>query len=242
MRALLHVHSSWSYDGEATLDELARWGAGRGLGAILLTEHVNDFDAVKMESYVGAVDALAGSACRLVPGLEFAVRGGFHLLGFDLRAWTSTVDPVAAARFIRDQGGIAVLAHPARYKGRWPEDDALAALHGIEVWNARYDGRFFPPGDLIETARDLCARFGHLGFFGGQDLHQRSRQRLVVTDVEAATLEGFLGALRRRAARFGAPGFRLDARPDRSAGTGVLIKLGHRCYRFARERRTRWVG
>jgi hypothetical protein len=241
MRALLHVHSTWSYDGQSTLEELAAWGAARGIDAILLTEHVNDFDQDKMERYVGEVDALRDLRCRLVPGLEFAVRGGFHILGFNLRAWTRTVEPLDAVRFIRDQGGIGVLAHPARHACRWPADEVVQQLHGIEVWNSRYDGRFFPPADVIEAARRLGERFEHLRFFGGQDLHQLTDHRLVVSEAaDGRSVEGLLGALVRGEVLFGTPGFRLKGRPDKSSL--VLIKLGQKCYRTARGLRDRWFG
>jgi len=178
-----------------------------------------------------------------VPGLEFAVRGGFHVLGLNLRAWTRTVDPAGTVRFIREHGGIAVLAHPARYRGRWPDDDVLRELHGIEVWNARYDGRFVPPGSVIETARAVCARFEHLRFFGGQDLHQASDQRLVATQVRAGDgVQDLLGSLLRGEASFGAPGFRLSAIPHEAARTSSWMKLGERCYRTARRWRDRWTG
>jgi hypothetical protein len=143
----------------------------------------------------------------------------------------------------REQGGIAVLAHPSRYGGRWPADDVLRELHGIEVWNARYDGRFVPPGPVIESARAVCSRFANLRFFGGQDLHAASSQRLVSSHAaDGAGVPGLIAALARGEATFGAPGFRLPSRPEASARSAGLLKLGHRCYLAARRLRDRWTG
>src|SRR5262245_50531957 len=162
MKALLHVHSNYSYDGQPTLEALAAWGASRQLDAIFLTEHTNDFDSNKMQKFVRHCEDLAKEPCRLVPGLEFPVRGGFHLLGLSLRVFEPVVEPLAAVRFIHEQGGLAVLAHPARYKGTWPDAAMLAELDGIEVWNARYDGRFVPSERVLSATEAVIGRLPQL--------------------------------------------------------------------------------
>lgn len=243
MRALLHAHSDYSYDGEPTVEELCTWGSSRGLDLILLTEHVNDFDASKMKRFVDEVDSLSSSRCRLVPGLEFAVRGGFHLLGFNIRSWEPLVEPAEVASFIRDQGGLAVLAHPARYRGLWPDDETLRALHGIEVWNAAYDGRFVPSGNVLAASKARRTAFGHLNFFGGQDMHRLVDHRLIVTESSAETgVDGFLQDLERGLTTFGAAGFRFAGNPPAGSPPTTLLKLSHLSYVLARRVRDRWIG
>lgn len=240
MKALLHVHSSYSYDGVPSLEDLSEWGASRGLDLLFLTEHTNDFDAGKMDRLVQHCDALSERRCRLVPGLEFAVRGGFHLLGYNVRRFEPIVDPVAASAFIRDQGGVAVLAHPSRYGGAWPERSAIEALDGIEVWNVRYDGRFLPPGRLVSrVAHERLARRPLL-LFGGQDLHETTSRRLVTTTSEAGGgVGGFVDALRSGDVRFGAAPFRLDARNGAPSRRLRMLGAAHAIYRAARRVRHR---
>jgi len=238
VRGLLHVHSTFSYDARNGLDELAAWGERRGLDAILLTEHVNGFDEAKMDRYVREVDALAGRRCRLVPGLEFAVKGGFHILGCNLRRWSPTTDPAGVARFIRDHGGIGILAHPARYRGRWPAGGTLDELHGIEVWNARYDGRFLPSGHVVAQSMAVRATRRTLRFFGGQDLHEADDHRIVVTEADSTDgLDGFLRALARGEFVFGHAPVSLCGVRDPGLATVPLLKLGHWSYRVARRMR-----
>ena len=233
MRALLHVHSNYSYDGEPSLEKLAAWGASRGLGAILLSEHTNDFDRAKMSRFVAHCDALAGEPCRLVPGLEFPVRGGFHLLGFSIRTFEPIVDPVAAVRFIRDQGGLAVLAHPARYKGVWPDDAMLAELDGIEVWNARYDGRFVPSERVLAASEAVIKRQPHLARYCGQDLHATHSHRMVVVKAQAADADELVGKLRIGEATLGAATARFAMRGPLAFPARLMAGVVHPVYRAA---------
>jgi len=233
MKALLHVHSDYSYDGEPSLETLAAWGASRGLDAILLSEHTNDFDREKMNRFVAHCDALAAERCRLVPGLEFPVRGGFHLLGFSIRAFEPIVDPVTAVRFIHDQGGLAVLAHPARYKGVWPDAAMLAVLDGIEVWNARYDGRFVASERVLAASEAVIKRHPHLARYCGQDLHVPQPHQLLAVEARAADADEFVGKLRIGEATLGAATSRFAMRGPLSVAARLVSGVGHPLYRAA---------
>ena len=240
VKALLHVHSTFSYDGESTLAELAAWGRRRGLEAIFLSEHVNDFDETKMRRLVAECAALRGSGAELVPGLEFAVRGGFHLLGYGVATFRAEADPAEAVRFIQGQGGVAVLAHPIRYRGRWPAPEVLRVMNGIEVWNARYDGRFFPSGDVMSAFRTRCDEWDAVHPFGGQDLHVVTSNRLVATEASGAgSADEMLDHLRLGQAQFGAQPVRVSmaSRPGRL--TIACARGLHRGYRLARTIRDR---
>jgi hypothetical protein len=241
MKALLHVHSDFSYDGKNSLEELARWGAQRGLDALLLSEHVNDFDDDKMRRLVERCDGLNGSGgAILVPGLEFAVEGGFHILGFALRRFRATVKPAEAVRFIRDEGGLAVLAHPARYRGAWPAPEVLALLDGIEVWNATYDGRFFPSGKILRACGERLGRVTNARPFGGQDLHTVTRNRLVATEArDARSVPELIDALRAGSTRFGAAGFRFGMAGRPRGPKVALASVCHAVYRTAKRTRDR---
>jgi hypothetical protein len=238
VRALLHVHSNYSYDGVPDLEDLAAWGEERGLDFIFLSEHANDFDDTKMDRFVRHCDQLAGHRCRLIPGLEFAVRGGFHFLGFHLRRFEPLVEPADTARFIREQGGIGVIAHPGRYGGRWPDSDAIAMLHGIEGWNAAYDGRFLPSGAVLRGSRGQ-ARIGRgLSLFGGQDLHRLASHRLVATEFQGdVTISEAVGRLRRGEFWFGAGGVRLRSDPEIAGCLLVAASVAHGLYALARKAR-----
>jgi hypothetical protein len=240
MKVLLHVHSSYSYDGVPTLGELVAWGEGRGLDLIFVTEHANDFDRSKMERFVRDCDAVSGARCRLVPGLEFPLAGGFHLLGFAVRRFVPSTDPRTVVSFIKEQAGIAVLAHPARYKGAWLPDEAMSELDGIEAWNATYDGRFLPSGAILSSCGRERRRFPHLMLFGGQDLHKLRSGRLITTELPAVDgVEAAVAALRKGQGAFGSGPWRIGARSPLSSGLLHVTGIGHSGYRFLRRVRDR---
>ncbi len=54
IRAAVHVHTDWSYDGSWDLEALARELKRRGYGAVLTAEHDRTFDAGRWARYRGA--------------------------------------------------------------------------------------------------------------------------------------------------------------------------------------------
>jgi hypothetical protein len=240
--ALLHVHTDFSYDGEDSPERLAAWAASRGLDLVCLTEHTNDFDDAKMERLVERCARASRPGCRLVAGLEFPVRGGFHLLAFGLARFRRLAAGRDVAEFARDEGAVVVLAHPARYRGSWPDDELLARLDGIEVWNARYDGRFIPPGALLDAVRRVRARHPRLALFGGQDLHALTANRLVTTRWTATFEPVELRArLTDGSARFGAGATTLFSAVEPGTATRALYRLLHAGYSALRRTRDRLV-
>ena len=70
--------------------------------------------------------------------------------GLGIRHFTGVKDPIALARFIRAQGGLAVVSHPSRYGYEIPPA-LVGEIDGIEVWNASNDSRFVPDGKVIAS-------------------------------------------------------------------------------------------
>ena len=195
----MHVHSMLSYDGQHTLAELASFGRARGYSFIGMTDHSDTFDDDKMKLLVGECERLSDDRFLLIAGLEFSCEHNLHLIGLGIRHFTSEKDPVALARFIRAQGGLAVVSHPSRYGYKIPPA-LVGEIDGIEVWNASNDSRFVPDGKVIDMWRGLRRHNRALAAFGGQDLHRITRQRhvrlLLGGDGGELTVERVLARLR----------------------------------------------
>jgi hypothetical protein len=173
MRAAVHIHSDWSYDGSWGLEDLAAELKRRGYEAMLMAEHDRGFDEERWRAYRQAcAAATAGEGILVVPGIEYSdPENVVHVpvWGKDLPflgEGRRTADLIAAAA---EAGAAAMLAHPER-RDAWNrvEQQSLERLVGIEVWNRKYHG--WAPGPL---ASELCARSEGLTPFFGLDFHTR---------------------------------------------------------------------
>lgn len=185
---IIHVHSRFSHDGQHTLEEIVLLAKRRGYDFVGLTEHAESFDAEKMASLVQECQRLSTAELLLIPGVEFACGPDLHILGLGIQRFTNLLDPVAVARFVRAQGGLAIIAHPGRSHFTIPAG-LETHVDGIEVWNARYDGRFVPDVRTIAFWDNLKGRARSLVAVGGQDLHEIRAQCHVKLSVACAVLE-----------------------------------------------------
>ena len=143
IRAVLHAHSTWSYDGHWTLPAIARLYGRLGVRAVMMTEHDTGFDPASFGDYRAACLAASTPRCTLIPGIEYSSPdNAVHILTWGLdqflaehRPVTETLADVAAA------GGAAILAHPVRRAAWMLFDPAwVPYLSGIELWNRKSDG------------------------------------------------------------------------------------------------------
>ena len=209
LRVAAHVHSTWSYDGEWALEDLARAFARRGYDAVLMSEHDRTFDDASWERFCAACSAASACGAVLVPGIEYSdaancvhvpVWGAPGFLGRDRPTGELLADARAA-------GALAVIAHPDRREAwRTLDPEWLELAYGIEIWNRKCDG-WAPSRSGLELAAG-----GHgLRPFVGLDFHS-ARQffplAMVAPDGGAASVESVLRALRAGALEpvaFGSP-------------------------------------
>lgn len=173
VRAAVHVHSDWSYDGTWPLDQLAAAFERRRYGAVLMAEHDLGFDETRWSAYVDACASASRVRCVVVPGMEYsdpenivhvAVWGAQSFLGAGL-------DTLELLRRADAAGGVAVLAHPGRREAWQRLDPAcFRLLFGVETWNRKYDGW------AASAVADAVLRLGNYPVeFAGLDFHT-SRQ------------------------------------------------------------------
>jgi predicted metal-dependent phosphoesterase TrpH len=170
VRFAAHVHSTWSYDGTCSLEEVASVFRRFGYDGVLMSEHSRTFDQERWEAYRAACQK-ASRGILLVPGIEYEDDSNtVHVLVWgDLPFIESHSSTGETLRGVRSHHGISVLAHPRR-------KDALdhvsaadrALLDGIETWNRRDDG--WAPR---LRARDVLADGPGLLDFVGLDFHRR---------------------------------------------------------------------
>jgi predicted metal-dependent phosphoesterase TrpH len=156
IRAAVHVHSDWSYDGHLTLAEVARLFARKRYGAVFMCEHDRGFSEERLGEYRRACQEASAHGALLIPGIEYgspddrvhvAVWGQLPFLG-EQQPTTELLERVAG------HGGVAVLAHPVRrdaaqiVERRW-----LELCTGLEIWTRKWDG-WAPNVDAVQWSRD----------------------------------------------------------------------------------------
>jgi len=197
MRGVLHVHSQFS-DGEESLERIVQTFIDAGMSFIAVSDHAEVFDEERMRQYVAICDSLSGPYFLVIPGLEFALKGGsIHILGYGITTRVRAKDMEELVDGIHAAGGIAVFAHPPQ-GGINMITPIKGKLDGVEVWNGRYDGSA-PRADSFQLLRRIRAANPRAAAYCGVDLHKMAQARKpVYVDVEAERLEhgAVLSALR----------------------------------------------
>ena len=143
IRAALHIHSNWSYDGQWELPTLATAFAARGYRVLLMTEHDLGFSEERRLAHREACRELSTDHLLIIPGIEYSdASNTIHVLvwgdGPFLGIGQETQRMLEHAS---EYDGVCVLAHPSRraawrlFHGSW-----LKHLAAIEVWNRKTDG------------------------------------------------------------------------------------------------------
>ena len=95
IRAVLHAHSSWSYDGHWPLPEIARLYGRFGIRAVMMTEHDSGFDPASFQAYRAACAEASTSRCTLIPGIEYSSPDNdIHILTWGLQEFLAEHRPV----------------------------------------------------------------------------------------------------------------------------------------------------
>lgn len=187
IRGALHVHSNLSHDGTLTIAELANLYQGKGFHFVAMGEHSQDMDTGKLHHLVEECGRHSTPGFCMIPGIEFTCGNGMHILGVGCAHLTTERDPAIVARFIREQDGFSVLAHPKRF-GWTCAPEILNAVHAVEIWNVCYDGKFLPSIDGPTAFRAMRETNPALLAVASHDLHRERSFYNVAIELEAATV------------------------------------------------------
>ena len=157
MRADLHVHSSYSNDGQSTVEEIMGSAKKKGLGCIAICDH-NVFKAYEAASKYDII---------VIPAEEVSSAEG-HILAYGIdREIERGKEVLETIDLIHDAGGIAVAAHPYRWWSGLGEKNVVAEFDAVEIFNAR------STKGSNNKAKKLAGRMNK-PFTGGSDAHHAS--------------------------------------------------------------------
>ncbi len=170
VKMLVHMHSTISYDGELTVEDLGLLMRRNNVAVCCLTEHSRFLTEPDMQRLIAECAAHSDRRLLLVPGVEYDVAGGHHVLGLGVAKPMPFDDPARVCNAIREAGGLAVLAHPE--PGELINDPALAqAVDGVEVWNTMHNGNYLPSADALDQLRRAQRKRPDLFALHGIDFH-----------------------------------------------------------------------
>lgn len=169
IRAVLHAHSTWSYDGHWPLEKIARLYGTLGIDAVMMSEHDTGFEPARFAEYRAACAAASTRRCTLIPGIEYSSPDNdIHILTWGLDRFLAEHRPVRETlEQVRAAGGAAIFAHPVRRQA-WQKFDRgwVPLLSGIELWNRKSDG--------LTWGQEAWKLIGETGLPAtvGQDFHR----------------------------------------------------------------------
>jgi hypothetical protein len=187
INGLLHIHSSYSYDGEVSLQQLRDLCKNSGYKFITLTEHAKNMSKDKMKMLVLECNSLSSADLTFIPGLEFDCDGDYHILALGIEEYIETANPKEVISKIHELGGIAILAHVSYYD-RIPYD-VLASLDGIEIWNIKYDGKYAPKLKNFKILKKFKEINPNIICYGGLDLHEINEFKKLLINVRTRSVD-----------------------------------------------------
>lgn len=243
IKGIVHVHSTFSYDGRYSIAEIATFARRQGFAFVGMTEHSDTLDHGQVKRFRDECEEASTADCLIIPGIEFTCVGNLHLIGLGIQRFHSSKDPIVISQFIRQEQGVAIIAHPKRYDYKISEK-LLAAVNGIEIWNAGYDGRFVPNDRSITLLKHARERQEMLLAFGGQDLHTFPYNQIQVSlrlRCERLLPSLLLDGIRDGNFTISNGYYSFPARARVNIIKNVSIYLGNRFYTSAKNLRNRFV-
>ena len=177
IKTIAHVHSTYSYDGVESLQNLKEMFKQSGIQCVLMSEHTDKITNVEAQAFIDECRLISDKDIMFIPGFEVPYKKA-HILMFGARGFVSnTADEISLVKW-RENVALSVLAHP--HRNDFVIDTVMrSVIDGVEVWNSQYDGKIAPRFAAI----DLCTEEDTVRF-AGLDFHRVEHKDGPIMEVE----------------------------------------------------------
>jgi hypothetical protein len=186
----MHCHSYYSRDGISSPEALLRQAKKRGLNGIALTDHNNT------RGWQRAEKAAIELGLLLIKGEEIKIKENNETIGEILAYFINQeINPKGKTigqiiKEIKDQGGIAIIAHPHHWKKPFKKlEEYKNLVDGVEVFNSRSQSK---KGNELSLE---FAKINNLPIIAGSDAHTTCEIGRSYVEVETQTLDEFRKAI-----------------------------------------------
>ncbi|MEM5855550.1 MAG: PHP domain-containing protein [Candidatus Aenigmatarchaeota archaeon] len=181
MKGIFHVHTKeFSYDSKVSFEEIKEFCRKKGFSFVALAEHSGSMNKKKMKKLVKKCKEMSKEGLIFIPGLEILTKEGYEVIGIGIKKFIHKKPLEETVNFIHKNKGIAILAHPCKYKNL-PKN---LSVDGIEVLNFEYDG-FFPCPKALQLLEKNMKIFGIFGL----DVHRKIHLRNIFAEVKCKLKE-----------------------------------------------------
>ena len=193
---VLHIHSTYSYDGKVPLRELKKLFVQQGLQFACMSEHTDKLTDEQAAAFAAECRKLSDETFVFVPGFEVPYKDA-HVLHLGTDTFICQFADENSLQLWREVTPLVVLAHPVR--NHFKIDQTLEeVIDGVEIWNQQYEGKHAPRFRSLSFYKALQQKNPSLIATGGLDLHRVDHlgSPTVVLDTEELSEASILLALK----------------------------------------------
>lgn len=211
-KGVLHVHSTFSYDGKVSLEKLRDLFVANGLSFCCLSEHTDYLSVAQAQQFAQQCRALSTGTFVFIPGFEVPYdvqkkNGQYknaHILLYGTEVFLAQKANELILKQWSSTAALTVLAHPVRNAFE-VDQTLLQVLDGVEIWNQQYEGKRVPRPRSVRLLRALQKKVPQLLATGGLDFHRVDHLGSPVCTMEVSVLTraSIISALQSGAYTFG---------------------------------------
>lgn len=211
VKGVIHIHSTYSYDGKESLQSLRDFLMAKGIQFCCLTEHTDKMTIEQARLFVQECKSLSGSQFLFIPGYEVPYKKA-HILLIGAEVFLGQFADATMLQTWSSKSSLTILAHPVRNHFK-VDEITEEVLDGIEIWNQQYEGKLVPRQRSKKMLQRLQQKNQKLLAIGGLDFHRREHfgSPLYTLELDHLTQDTVLQALKEGRYSFGTNALEVSA-------------------------------